>query len=119
MSLILAFTTHLALSGFAVMPVSLQGSGLCPGLSGRDRTACLRAEQERGRRELQEINRNNRNLDRARNVVCAGRVVGEEAAGAAGKAKGGALGGAVARGVFNGGAAIGDRALNNQDPCPR
>lgn len=73
-------------------------SSVCRGLSGSHRTACLNAEVERGRRELARIEQRNRNLDRAKTVVCVGTRSSAP----------GAIGGA-----------IGDRALRQDRPCTR
>lgn len=75
-----------ALAGFLTLIPShvgfAQGSGVCVGLTGAARTACLKAEVERGRRETADIDRRNRDLDRAKTVVCT--VTRSSAAGAVG-----------------------------------
>lgn len=73
-----------------------QGSGLCPGLRGQARTDCLVAERDRGRRETARIERRNRDLDTARDVVCVGTRS--------------SIPGKV-------GGAIGDRVLRQDRPC--
>lgn len=73
-----------------------QGSGVCVGLTGNARTACLQAELERGRRETARIEQQNRNLDRAKTVICV--VTRSSSAGAVG-------------------GAVGDAALRQNRPC--
>ena len=89
-----------ALAGVATLLPShiafAQGSGVCLGLTGAARTACLRAEVERGKKETADIDRRNRDLDRAKTVICA--VTRSTAAGAVG-------------------GMAGDKALGQNRPC--
>lgn len=73
-----------------------QGSGVCLGLSGAQRTSCLEAEVRRAKQETERINRYNRNLDRAKTATCV--LTRSSTAGAAG-------------------GAVGDAALRQDRPC--
>ena len=73
-------------------------SSLCRGLKAEDRTACLKAEYERGQRELAEIEKRNRRLDAAKKAVCT--VTRSSLAGAVG-------------------GAIGDAALRQKHTCTK
>ena len=79
----------------------------CSGLSGTQRTRCLNAEVERGRRELAEIERRNRSLDNAIILACVARHGARIPAGLVGSA------------VLTGVTVVGDRMLNNSHPCLR
>ena len=91
--------------------------GPCAGLTGAARTNCLRAEVERNQREIDRINQRNRNLDRAKDVVCGARTVGGSAAGAAGQVVGGTPGRVAATGTWYGSTAVGDAATGQKAPC--
>ena len=80
----------------ACVSVSASAQQLCPGLTGAARTNCLNATLARQQQETARIERNNRNLDRTKAVVCA--VTRSSAAGAVG-------------------GALGDAALGQNRPC--
>ena len=79
----------------------------CPGLTGKARTDCLRAEVERTRRESEAANKKAARLDKAMKVACGADKAAPVAAGAV--AKGGGL-------AYKGGRAVGDR-ITGQQPC--
>lgn len=81
----------------------------CAGLRGRERTYCLNAEVERGRRRQEQIDRSNRRLDIARDVACVARDASRHGATA--------VGGAAGYAAHRAGEAAGDRLLNNRHPC--
>lgn len=80
-------------------------SSVCRGLTGAQRTACLNAEVERGRRELAKIEARNRGLDRDIILVCIARHGTRIPAGFVGSA------------ALSGVTIVGDRMLNNSHPC--
>lgn len=88
-------------------PQARSRSSVCGNYSGSQRTSCLNAEVERGRRELAEIERRNRNLDRDIALVCIARHGTRIPAGFVGSA------------ALTGVTIVGDRMLNNSHPCLR
>lgn len=102
-----------------------QNPAICPGLRGAARTACLRAEVERGQEQLQAIERRNQALDRGRAVTCGARSFGGYLSGGLGYVEGaerggrpgGAAGWAVGRGAYAAGTGLLDRALRDPHPC--
>ena len=78
------------LAGTVAFNSAASAGKLCDDKSGSARTRCLEAERERGQRELDEINRKNKNLDRAIQATCVGRAVGGAVAGKAGGVAGAA-----------------------------
>lgn len=84
-----------------------QAERLCAGLSGKARTDCLNAEVRRRKEELAEIERKNRNLDRALKAGCtADKVIGTVASA---KAPGGGYAYRAGRGIGN--------KITGQNPC--
>lgn len=121
--------TVLVCACLALIPASAVGqskSSVCAGPPSPERTACLKSEVARGRRELQTIERQNRNLDRAKAATCFARSGGAHAAGVAGAAaaSGGGTAGVLA-GKVAGHATYGaltsaaDKALGNSHACTK
>lgn len=90
----------------------------CANLTGKSRTACLNADVEAGRREIDRINRSNDLNDAARGAICTGRKGAKIASDRAGAAFG--PGGQVlAKGTFAASTTGTDYALGNKEACKK
>jgi len=112
-SLVLAFALT-----FYPLPASSQAKP-CAGALGTARTACLRAEGDRTRRESEKANQKLQRLETAIKVACAADMAAGIAAGAAGKVVAGTAGGVAARGAYVAGKAVGNAATGQRSQCTK
>lgn len=105
----------------------------CAGLEGAARSACLRAEVERTKRESERANRKLRVLNSATRVACGADRAASAVAGATGQSVGGTAGGTVggavggmvgatigkfaAKGAYAAGKAVGRTLVKGGSPC--
>ncbi|MGD9968092.1 MAG: hypothetical protein AB7T59_16355 [Hyphomonadaceae bacterium] len=81
-----------------------QNPGICPGLSGQDRTRCLERERDRYAAEARAADEEIRRLDQQIELVCATRDLSQ-------------AGGSRVSVPYRTGAAVGDAVLGQQRTC--
>jgi hypothetical protein len=109
-----------AVAGVLTLPSVALAEKPCANMAkGPGRTACLKAEIERGRQEIERNNQRTRNYDKATDVICAGREVGGVAARIAGGTVAGPGGANAAEAVATGSTFVGDYAAGNTGACAK
>jgi hypothetical protein len=91
---------------------------LCPGLTGKDRTRCLKEEQVKAQLESAKANEQYERAKSLHESACKIDKGARQVAGAVGGAKGGTVGKEGAKLSYDAGRAVGS-ALAGPDGCPK